>query len=79
MRTPLAALRLELEAQQLTATEPAAIGRALTEVDRLAQTIDTLLAVARDHPRSAAACELVGCSPRSSSAGAAGSSPTHAR
>ena len=60
LRTPLAALRLELEAQQLTATEPEAIGRALTEVDRLAQTIDTLLAVARDHPRSAATCELAG-------------------
>jgi signal transduction histidine kinase len=59
LRTPLAALRLELEALQLTAPHPAELQRALIEVDRLQQTIETLLAVARDHPRPAAICELV--------------------
>ncbi|MEA2221259.1 MAG: hypothetical protein QOJ35_3885 [Solirubrobacteraceae bacterium] len=59
LRTPLAALRLELEALQLTSTHAAELERALTEVDRLQQTIETLLAVARDHPRPAATCELV--------------------
>lgn len=59
LRTPLAALRLELEALQFTACHPAELERALIEVDRLQQTIDTLLAVARDHPRPDATCELV--------------------
>jgi signal transduction histidine kinase len=59
LRTPLAALRLELEALQLTAPHPAELERALIEVDRLQQTIETLLAVARDHPRPAATCDLV--------------------
>ena len=58
LRTPLAALRLELEALQLTTAHPAEIERALTEVDRLQQTIETLLAVARDHPRRDANCDL---------------------
>jgi signal transduction histidine kinase len=51
LRTPLAALRIELEALQLDdpgAAEPAA---ALAQVDRLQSTIDTLLAVARDARR----------------------------
>ncbi len=59
LRTPLAALRLELEALQLTATHPAELERALIEVDRLQQTIETLLAVARDRPHPTATCELV--------------------
>jgi signal transduction histidine kinase len=50
LRTPLAALRLELEAMQLVAPRAEPLERALTEVDRLQQTIETLLAVARDHP-----------------------------
>jgi signal transduction histidine kinase len=58
LRTPLAALRLELEALQLTATHPQELERALIEVDRLQQTIETLLAVARDHPRPDTTCEL---------------------
>jgi signal transduction histidine kinase len=59
LRTPLAALRLELEALQLTTAQPEELERALTEVDRLQQTIDTLLSVARDHPVRDATCELV--------------------
>ena len=46
LRTPLAALRLELEAAQLTA-EPVDVDAALIQVDRLEQTIATLLAHAR--------------------------------
>jgi signal transduction histidine kinase len=59
LRTPLAALRLELEALQLGTRHPAELKRALIEVDRLQQTIDTLLAVARDHPRPDVNCDLV--------------------
>jgi signal transduction histidine kinase len=59
LRTPLAALRLELETLELRAAHPQELERALTEVDRLQATIDTLLAVARDNPRRDAACELV--------------------
>jgi signal transduction histidine kinase len=59
LRTPLAALRLELEAMQLTAPDSDELARAVAEVDRLQQTIDTLLAVARDHPRRDSTCELV--------------------
>lgn len=59
LRTPLAALRLELEALQLTTEHPVELERALAEVDRLQQTIQTLLAVARDHPHRDATCELV--------------------
>lgn len=51
LRTPLAALRLELEALQLRAGS-AELDAAVREVDRLQLTIDTLLAVARDVPRS---------------------------
>jgi signal transduction histidine kinase len=59
LRTPLAALRLELEALQLTTAEPEELERALTEVDRLQQTIEMLLSVARDHPVRDTTCELV--------------------
>lgn len=52
LRTPLAALRLELEAEALERPgEDTAGTRALTQVDRLEQTIEALLAVARDSPR----------------------------
>ncbi|MGB9185562.1 MAG: HAMP domain-containing sensor histidine kinase, partial [Solirubrobacteraceae bacterium] len=48
LRTPLAALRLELESSALQASEQApGLAAALTQVDRLQGTIDTLLAVAR--------------------------------
>jgi signal transduction histidine kinase len=49
LRTPLAALRLELEAAALE--DPAANTRALEQVDRLEHTIEALLAVARDERR----------------------------
>ena len=52
LRTPLAALRLELEALELRdGPSPAELAAALAQVDRLQTTIETLLAVARDAPR----------------------------
>jgi signal transduction histidine kinase len=60
LRTPLAALRLELEAMQLAALALEPLERALTEVDRLQQTIETLLAVARGHQGPDTAHELTG-------------------
>ena len=48
LRTPLTALRLDLEAGQATGATPADLDRALIEVDRLEDTISTLLAAARD-------------------------------
>jgi signal transduction histidine kinase len=52
LRTPLAALRIELEAMELKNGHSPPLSAALTQVDRLQSTIDTLLAVARDTPRS---------------------------
>jgi signal transduction histidine kinase len=51
LRTPLAALRIELEAMELRDDPPAELAPALAQVDRLQTTIDTLLTVARDVPR----------------------------
>jgi signal transduction histidine kinase len=51
LRTPLAALRLDLESLALRASEPE-VDRALEQVDRLEDTIDTMLAIARDAPTS---------------------------
>jgi signal transduction histidine kinase len=50
LRTPLAALRLELEAIELRDDAPPELPSALAQVDRLQTTIDTLLALARDTP-----------------------------
>ncbi len=51
LRTPLAALRLELESAALASRDPSPMLRdALAQVDRLERTIETLLAVARDTP-----------------------------
>lgn len=47
LKTPLAALRLDLEARELNGEE---IGETLIQVERLERTIDTLLAAARDEP-----------------------------
>ena len=51
LRTPLAALRLELEALAEEDDAPARLTAALTQVDRLQATIETLLAVVRGSPR----------------------------
>jgi signal transduction histidine kinase len=63
LRTPLAALRIELEAAELagTAVDPAS---ALRQVERLEQTIATLLAVARDVPRSEERTDVVALADR---------------
>ena len=58
LRTPLAALRIELEAAELNGSV-ADPGIALRQVDRLEQTIETLLALARDTPRSDAETDVV--------------------
>ena len=58
LRTPLQALRIELEAAELRGDAPAEIASAIAQVDRLGATIDTLLAVARDTDRSEAVTDL---------------------
>jgi len=58
LRTPLAALRIELEAIELRGNAPAELPSALAQVDRLQATIDTLLAVARDAARPTAHTDL---------------------
>lgn len=58
LRTPLAALRLELEAIQLSRGPTGEADRAVGQVDRLEQTIQTLLTVARDAPRAAVSCDI---------------------
>jgi signal transduction histidine kinase len=55
LRTPLAALRLELEALELRGEE---LPAALVQVDRLQETVDTLLAVARDTQPVTATADL---------------------
>jgi signal transduction histidine kinase len=52
LRTPLQALRIELEAVELRGDAPPEIRAALVQADRLETTIATLLAVARDAPRA---------------------------
>jgi signal transduction histidine kinase len=51
LRTPLQALRIELEAAEMRGDAPPEVRTALIQVDRLEATIATLLAVARDVPR----------------------------
>jgi signal transduction histidine kinase len=48
LRTPLQALRIELEAMELRGADAPEVPAAIAQVDRLQGTIDTLLAVARD-------------------------------
>ncbi len=50
LRTPLAALRLELEAGALAGAPAGSTERALAEVDRIEATVVALLAAARDDP-----------------------------
>lgn len=59
LRTPLAALRLELEGLALNQRPPPAeLTAGLAQVDRLQSTIETLLAVARDTPREGRTTDL---------------------
>ena len=58
LRTPLAALRIDLEALGLRGIAAPEIDAALQQVDRLQTTIDTLLAAARDDPRAPRAINL---------------------
>lgn len=58
LRTPLAALRLELEAVELRGSPEPEVVAALAQVDRLQATIDTLLAVARDTQRGDGVADL---------------------
>lgn len=59
LRTPLAALRLELEAMELGGVGTAELTAAIGEVERLERTVETLLAVARDVPRERGDVEMV--------------------
>jgi signal transduction histidine kinase len=52
LRTPLAALRLELEALELRGHRSDEVTAALNEVERLQSTVETLLALARDVPQA---------------------------
>jgi signal transduction histidine kinase len=56
LRTPLAAVRLELESLELEGVD---VHRPIEQVDRLEATIKTLLAVARDVPRDREEIDLV--------------------
>jgi len=58
LRTPLAAVRLELEAIELGAGGATEVRAALAQVERLQTTIDTLLSVARDDTQSAQSVDL---------------------
>jgi signal transduction histidine kinase len=58
LRTPLAALRLELEAMELRGDDSPELRGALGEVDRLQSTVDTLLALSRDGPRGQGVTDL---------------------
>lgn len=56
LRTPLAALRLELE--RAGVLDAAVVGRALVDVDRLERTVEHLLLLARDEQPDDGACGL---------------------
>lgn len=59
LRTPLAALRLELEALNLSTVSTPELNAALAQVERLQATIDTLLSAARDTPTEGRHADLV--------------------
>lgn len=58
LRTPLQALRIELEAIELRGDPPSEVAAALAQVERLQSTIDTLLGLARGGPRAATVTDL---------------------
>jgi signal transduction histidine kinase len=60
LRTPLAALRIELEALELRGQGTPELTAALGQVDRLEATVKTLLAVARDVPHDREPVDLRG-------------------
>lgn len=64
LRTPIAALRLELEAIELRGDPPPEVPTALAQVERLQQTVETLLAVARDAPDDDRAADLAALADR---------------
>jgi signal transduction histidine kinase len=59
LRTPLSALRLDIESMQLRSGAPAEVPLALEQVDRLQVTVETLLAVARGAPPRRRGLDLV--------------------
>jgi signal transduction histidine kinase len=59
LRTPLAALRIEIESMELEGNDAPQLKRALEQLNRVESTIETLLAVARDAPRTATHFNLV--------------------
>ncbi len=58
LRTPLAALRIELEALELRGETTPELTAALAQVDRLEATVETLLSLARDVPRRTGRADL---------------------
>lgn len=58
LRTPLQALRIELEAMQLQGDTAPELTAALAEVDRLQGTVETLLSLARDERREQPTTEV---------------------
>ena len=58
LRTPLSALRIELEAMELGGADAPELSAALEQVDRLQTTIDTLLNAARDSGAGTAQTDL---------------------
>ena len=73
LRTPLTGLRVQLEAATLNpeADPRAALAEALQSVDQLEQTIDDLLALARDVGPGRARSICAACSTRSTTGGTA--------
>ena len=51
LSTPLASLRLHIEADEVQGADPRRVGELLRDVDRLQQTIDDVLTLARDDAR----------------------------
>jgi DNA-binding response OmpR family regulator/signal transduction histidine kinase len=58
LRTPLAALRIELEAIELRGDDSPELAAALAQVERLQSTLETLIDVARDVPRRDATTDV---------------------
>jgi signal transduction histidine kinase len=59
LRTPLAALRIEIEGMQIRHGDLPELKAAIAQIDRLQATVDMLLAVARDAPRRSGRSDIV--------------------